>query len=176
VICEEMELAEFPPSINLLTREEEATALLNALHNFSSVERQLIAWIRLADNPTWGPSFRNIWLERKGLRVYVRKSSRSVSGIPIQCLDIASVELQMRQRGKGRFTAFLQHAASVNPWDAIYFESVNNERLLASFRRRGYHEIENPPAPGFFFFTNELAESKFNGPKPANNTKKGGKK
>jgi hypothetical protein len=180
VNCEEVELAEFPPSRNYRTREEEAGAILYALHNFSSVERQIIAWIKLTNNPTWGPGFRNIWLEKKGLRVYVRKSRRSIGGIPIQCLDIASVELQTRQRGKGRFTSFLQHVANINPWDAIYFESVNNEWLWDSFRRRGYYEIKNPSAPSFLFFTNKSVEAKFDEPKPAGRpakvVKKGGKK
>lgn len=175
-----MKLAGFPPSRNFLSREEEVDAILYALHSFSSVEMQLIAWINLVNNPTWGPCFRNIWLGKKELRVYVRKSRRSVGGVTIQCMDIAGAEVRKQKRGKGRFTSFLQHAANVNPWDAIYFESVNNEWLWGSFRRRGYYEIENPRAPNFLFFTNKSVEAKFDEPKPAGRpakvVKKGGKK
>lgn len=167
---------EILPSIFSVS-DGEVEATLNAFHNLPSVERQLILWIDLLTNPTGGIFIPNIWLRKNGLHVYVRQSKRKVGSVMIRCLDIAGVEVQNQDRGTGRFTAFLHYAATVNPWDAIYFESVHNKWLQTSFRQRGYLEVGNPISPNFFYFTNKSVEAKFNEPKPVGMlTKKGRKK
>lgn len=52
-------------------------------------------------------------------------------------LNIASTNILERHRGRRWFRAFRQIAESLNPWDATYYECVNNVRLAAYFMYEG---------------------------------------
>ncbi len=122
-----------------------------------TVELQLLAWIKFVDGIGSRYMFLNFWLEDRGFRVYVRKSRRALRGRIYQCLDIARAEIPKHLMGRGRFSAFVELAAASHPWEAIYFESVLNKKLIASFRRRGYHEIAGE-MPSFFYLQRPIVE------------------
>lgn len=98
--------------------------------------------------------FRNQWLETKAIRVYVRKSHRvyvdhlEPSALPYDdniipfrgpnCLDIATVEVSQKFRGKGIWRDFIRYAESVNPFQYIMVESVGNADLREMLTKNGY--------------------------------------
>ncbi|NCT68493.1 MAG: hypothetical protein GXC76_12765 [Rhodanobacteraceae bacterium] len=96
-----------------------------------SVEAQLATWIQAVDQNLVN---RSLTLMRGGFTVYVRKSRRTLDGSNVTTLDIASINIHERHRGRGWFRAFRSVAESLNPWDATYYECVNNQRLASYFR------------------------------------------
>ncbi len=102
-------------------------------------------------------SIRNIWLNERGMKVYVRRSIRLLdekSTAVTPCLDIASVEVKEDSRGKGIFTAFLKRfeVAAKNAKRAVYIESIQNPRFVKYLLRNGYKMSprSNDIAPNMF--------------------------
>jgi len=78
----------------------------------------------------------NQWLEDDMMKVYVRKSSRLVSGQRMNTLDIANIDVT--EPGHGTGGKFFEQAHEMNPWLATYFESVLNNRLGRYLLKHGY--------------------------------------
>ena len=99
-------------------------------------EQQLLSFL-LSDE-------RNRGLEDKTMQVYVRKSKRLLPHGYTETLDIANTSV--RNRGKGRFTAFLTYVETTSP-RVVFIENVLEGRFLKFFMLRGYHLVEgsNPP-------------------------------
>jgi hypothetical protein len=85
----------------------------------------------------------NEWLYASDMKVYVRKGFH-VCGT---CLDIASIEVY--DKGEGTFTAFLEAAHAMNPWDATFCESVQEERLCSFLKRKGFTQ-QGDLVPNFY--------------------------
>lgn len=86
---------------------------------------------------------RNGWFSDAGLKVYLRCGFHRVEADSIaKCLDIANVEAD--EPGKGAFTLFLntmEELVSKHPTvHYVFVESIQNPRLTAFLRERGYHQ------------------------------------
>jgi predicted acetyltransferase len=77
-------------------------------------------------------------IEDEFMRVYVRKSTRLLDGAKRTTLDIATVEVDEQHRGKGHFGRFLAYAEIVNPFEALYIESVLDPAQWAIYESRGF--------------------------------------
>lgn len=69
------------------------------------------------------------WLSDDLMQVYVRKGVHMIDGELRTCLDIASVEVYVQQ--KGTWTDFIWKAHKMSPWYCTYVECVHNPVLLA---------------------------------------------
>ncbi len=78
----------------------------------------------------------NEWLEGSDMKVYVRKSVRFLNNKRYTCLDIANIEVF--EKGKGKFTRFLEEVHNLNPWDATLVENAHDPRLQDFMIRQGY--------------------------------------
>lgn len=83
----------------------------------------------------------NEWLKFNGMQVYVRLSSRYInkeSDLRERVLDLASIDV--RQRGKGKFTAFLKRAEAeaFRRGLSVFVENVFEERFQRFFEKQGY--------------------------------------
>lgn len=105
-----------------------------AIQRLPSVETQLIAWIDAIER---GETGRCITLKRSGFRLYIRRTSHLIDGADVMMLDVASVTIPEKFRGRGWFTAFRGLAERVHPWQATYYESVLNPRLRSHLERAG---------------------------------------
>jgi hypothetical protein len=99
-----------------------------------TLETQLIAWIDAVDKDL---VHRNLDLRRGGAKVYVRRSDRYLDDRLVITLDVASITIPQKDRGRGWFRNFRRIVEAVNPWDATYYESVLNPRLDSYFRKEG---------------------------------------
>lgn len=85
-------------------------------------------------------NWRNRWLKYPCMEVYVRKSSRVLSGQLIQCFDIGSVEVDEGYRNKGVFRVFLKRFEQIAAREGkhVFVENALNPLLADMLRRRGY--------------------------------------
>jgi hypothetical protein len=90
----------------------------------------------------------NCWLSGSDMQVYVRKSMRFLDGKQYVMLDIGNVEV--RKKGKGKFTKFLQEAEGLNPWHGVYVENVFMPRFQVFFLKQGYIQATKEFAPSFY--------------------------
>lgn len=84
---------------------------------------------------------RNSWLEFDIGKVYVRKSIRFFENRQIKCLDLATVEFDEAERGKGYFKEVLdtfEKVAKEFKFDGVFVESVLNDNIISTLRRNGY--------------------------------------
>lgn len=82
-------------------------------------------------------NFTSGWINNDEMEVYIRKGViREFNNIEYVTLDIANV--RVFDKGKGVFTQFLKELESVNPYDAIYIESVLEKRFFDFFLKNGY--------------------------------------
>lgn len=91
----------------------------------------------------WASNFRNGWLSRGRLKVYVRAGHHVIDGAITKCLDIANVVAL--PQGKGQFTDFINWIESdfiPRTGGVIYVENVLNERLRGFLLRRGYTKTD----------------------------------
>lgn len=79
-------------------------------------------------------SRRNAWLNYLALDVYMRKAKRSVEGIMVDCLDVATVTVTLP--GQGDFTRFIGELEEIGY--PIFVENVQTERFANFFKGRGY--------------------------------------
>lgn len=106
-----------------------------------TIESQLLFWFELIDH---GLIEGNIWLERAGFKVYVRKTKRNIENKDLIMLDIANIEIPKKFRNRGWFKKFRIIAERLNPWDGVYYDSVKNYRLKEYFEKENIQkEYEN---------------------------------
>lgn len=90
-------------------------------------------------------TLRNAWIAEKHMKVYVRRSMRliNVGEEMSPCLDLATVEVSEKHRGKGILTAFLKRfeAEAKNQKRAVYIESILNPRLYDYLLENGYTRV-----------------------------------
>lgn len=122
-----MAVQHIPPSRS--KREHEAAIL-----KLPSLEAQVVAWMEAAANDL---VHRNLHLHRRGFKVYVRRSERRLDDRWVNTLDVASISIPEKERGRGWFRSFRRIVEAVNPWDAVYYEAVINPDLDAYFRKEG---------------------------------------
>ena len=115
---------------------------------------------------------RNLWISDDIMKVYVRKGRHilSVGGKLATTLDIAAVEVDEDHQGQGYWTAFLDKAHEMNPWDATYVENALNPVLAASLLRHGWFPVPGAYPESFFmpkdtakFFNEQYLQQKFRG-------------
>ncbi len=99
-----------------------------------SLEAQLAAWTDAVER---GLVSERLHLQWGGFRLYVRRSHRDLGGRKLQTLDIASIDIPKRFRGRGWFRSFRTIAEALNPWEATYYEMVNNSDLAAHLTTAG---------------------------------------
>ena len=92
---------------------------------------------------TWPP---NSWISENHITIYVRKSNRLIEGKMTECLDLATVEVDEDERGKGIFTTFLhrfeQEAKKLNR--VVFVENIMNPCLESYLvKKQGYTLIPN---------------------------------
>lgn len=116
-----------------------------------TLESQLAAWVSAVRHDE---ASRNLTLKRRGFNVYVRRSYRVLQGANVTTLDIASITIPEKARGRGWFRYFRQIAEALNPWNATYYESVLNPRLLAYFNEQGL----TPHAENSYYVMHRLPE------------------
>jgi hypothetical protein len=77
--------------------------------------------------------------------VYVRRSKRYIDKEMVECLDLATVNVDDRHRGKGHLTKFLprfeQEAMRLKR--VVYLENILEPRLVPFFLRMGYKFVPN---------------------------------
>jgi hypothetical protein len=97
----------------------------------------------------------NPTLQDDVMMVYARRATcRTLAGCPVVTLDIASVRVKERLRGRGHFTEMLTQLVATARVDAIFVENVHNERLAARLVRDQWF-VYNPEyfAPSFWRWT-----------------------
>ena len=99
----------------------------------------------------------NTWIREKYINIYIRKSTHYINNTSILFLDIGSVEVNEKYRGRGIFTAFLcrfeKEAKKLKR--GVYVESIVNHRLTNFLSNRGYKFVpgteKNSPSMFFLF-------------------------
>jgi hypothetical protein len=99
----------------------------------------------------------NVWIENRGLRVYVRQATRHLfypdSEENITCLDIASIEIMPHFRKQGVFTEFIMKAHEFHSFDATYIESILNPLVLQWCIKRDWRpHYHHPKYPANCFY------------------------
>jgi len=117
-----------------------------------TLETQLIAWIDAVDKDL---VHRNLDLRRGGAKIYVRRSDRYLHDRFVVTLDVASITIPAKDRGRGWFRNFRRIVEAVNPWDATYYESVLNPRLDSYFLQEGLESDDG----GYYVMHRPRAES-----------------
>jgi N-acetylglutamate synthase-like GNAT family acetyltransferase len=102
-------------------------------------------------------SNRNCWLNYPDFHVYVRKGYHRINQAnPVSMtFDIANIDVEARQRGKGIFTDWLtlvERETKSAGLEAVYVENVLNPRLADFLTRRGYTKLEGG-IPSFYLLT-----------------------
>lgn len=81
---------------------------------------------------------RNLWIENRLFKIYVRKSIRKIEGKVSNFLDLASFEIKIEdKKGIGNFTYLLTLIEDKIKYN-IYVESILNERLYGFLEKRNY--------------------------------------
>ena len=78
---------------------------------------------------------RNAWLFMDELQVYVRNGQR----LGTTTFDVATVNVNESERGKGWFTAFLDVLEGQGR--RVYVEQILNPRLIPYLEKRGYKSV-----------------------------------
>lgn len=98
----------------------------------------------------------NLWLADNQMKVYIRHSLRLLGERRAKCLDIATVEVRPKLRGKGIFRRFLAEVHALHPYEATFIENVQLPRFREFFRKNNWIEIPMDPEglypPNFYKF------------------------
>ena len=98
-------------------------------------------------------SLRNTWIEYDGMKVFVRKARHMTPDHKlVYCFDIANVTVYMR--GVGTFSHWLKEVielARERGFEAVFVESVINQRFVEYFRKLEWVEVEGPDRNFFYF-------------------------
>jgi hypothetical protein len=100
---------------------------------------------------------RNEWLEIGTMRVYVRKATHLIDKETAKTFDIASIEQDEDQRGKGEFRQLVVNLKKLLSDDAlrgqiegIYIENLLNDRLATSLPSMGFNLVPRTVPPCFY--------------------------
>jgi len=102
-------------------------------------------------------NLRNTWIKEKDIEVYIRRSVRIIENKMHPCLDIGSVEVKEKKRGRGTFSCFLnrfeEEAKKLNR--CVYIESILNPRLIKYLLGKGYQFVPGTSeiSPNMYKFT-----------------------
>lgn len=102
---------------------------------------------------------RSQWIGDDCMKVYVRKARHKCGdhGL-LACLDIGSIEVF--EPGQGAFSQwFLPGAVKLNPWEAIFVESVMDRRFQEFFERNGFTRLGDEPLCLSYFLLKSGDES-----------------
>ena len=99
---------------------------------------------------------RNAWINVDNFSVYVRKGFHRVDNNLLKCFDIANIT-NNGARGKGKFKQLLNETKNLlesneelrDGIQAIYVESVLNNRLAISLPTMGFELVSNTEPPSF---------------------------
>lgn len=104
-------------------------------------------------------AMRNSWIQHSDIRVYIRKGQRrlpTTTGFQVT-LDVANI--QTKWHGKGIFTTWLTAAeeeAKKLGFDAVFVESILEERLIPFLERRGYKDMPGSIPPSMYLMVNNV--------------------
>lgn len=88
------------------------------------------------------PKLRNAWVTWDHIDIYVRRSRHCVDGAMYDTFDLANMNSPEETRGKGSFWALVEHVKT-RQMLPLYVESLLNERLAESLRKRGWIEVHH---------------------------------
>jgi hypothetical protein len=92
---------------------------------------------------------RNIWVQNKAIKIYIRKSKRNFRGKMFDFFDFATIEVQ--KQGQGLFTQVLKRFEEIYPDKNIFIESVMTERFADYIKNNlGFEEEENNVNRNFY--------------------------
>ena len=79
-------------------------------------------------------------LSDERIALYMRLTSRSVSGEYVETIDIATVDVNLDQQGKGVFSKVLGYIEKLadKHGRTVFVESIVNRDLTRSLQKRGY--------------------------------------
>lgn len=83
-------------------------------------------------------SVRNTHVDVGPVRIYTRRSHRSIDGKMVPMLDIASVNVDVEFQKKGYFTAIVKGLLEKYPADNFFIESIVNENVRKVGERFGF--------------------------------------
>lgn len=98
----------------------------------------------------------NAWLDVNDFNIYVRKGFHRIDNNLLKCFDIANIT-NNGERGKGKFKQLLNETKNLlesneelrDGIQAIYVESVLNNRLVISLPTMGFELVSNTEPPSF---------------------------
>ena len=85
---------------------------------------------------------RNMWIQNKAIKIYVRKSKRFFKGQMYDFFDFATIEV--KKPGQGLFTQILNKFEEKYPDKNIFIESVLTDRFADYIKNKlGFEEPED---------------------------------
>jgi hypothetical protein len=92
---------------------------------------------------------RNMWIENKAIKIYIRKSKRNFRGQMFDFFDFAAIEVY--KQGQGLFTQVLKRFEEIYPNKNIFIESVLTDRFADYIKNKlGFEEEENNVNRNFY--------------------------
>jgi hypothetical protein len=87
---------------------------------------------------------RNMWLENKTVKLYVRKTKRLIEGQMVDFIDLASMSLKdEKDMGQGFFHHFLTRLLKVYPARNFFIENILNDRIPKHLIEFGFNYQNN---------------------------------
>lgn len=81
---------------------------------------------------------RNIWIYTDCFHIYIRKSKRHYDGKLIDCIDIASIEVDEEYKGQKILTTLLETLFQKYPKFNYLVESILEPRLIGFLQKYGF--------------------------------------
>ena len=112
------------------------------LNQIPSIELQLFKWISLVDIAAIPDC---VELKRAGTRVWIKHARQPLAGFgdAVPVLSLSNIQLNPRLKGRGWLTEFVELCDILIPWPALFVERVQNPRLPAFLRRKGFIELQH---------------------------------
>ena len=86
-------------------------------------------------------SYRNMWIDYPGMKLYVRKGYHMIGGELGLWLDLANMEAE--EPGTGNLDRLLGDIGELEGFEGIYVENVLTERLCCGLERRGFDVVDD---------------------------------
>lgn len=112
------------------------------LNRIPSIELQLFKWISLVDAAEIPDC---VELKRAGTRIWIKHARQPLAGLgdAVPVLTLSNIQLNPRLKGRGWLTEFIELCDTLIPWPALFVERVQNPRLPAFLRRKGFIELQH---------------------------------